>query len=108
MNTIFIVSGILGLVVLTAMTFSILSQHGVDDIQPSIKSIILFWREEIGIKKTIAFFDFFFLYIIAVGIICSFVGIDFLDFDIIGFVFGFVVYLAPIFIYSKITGLGKK
>ena len=108
MNTAFIISGVLGLVVLTSLASSIQSQHDVKDIQPSVKSILFFWKEEVGTKRTIAFFDFFFLYLIVVGAVCSLIDFDFFDFDLLGFILGFAVYSFPLFLYFKVAGSHEK
>jgi len=108
MNSVFMISGVLGLVVLASLTLSIQSQRGMKDIQPSIKSIILFWKEEEGIKRTIAFFNFFFLHLLIIGAICSLIGFDFFDLDLLGFTLGIAVYSVPLFIYFKTAGSHKK
>jgi hypothetical protein len=108
MNVGFIISGVLGLIIVISFAFVIQHQTGVKNLQPSLKSILLFWKEEDRAKRTNSFIYFYFIYLILVGTVCSLIRIDFDDFDFVGFILGLAIYSAPIFIYGKVAGFQNK
>jgi hypothetical protein len=108
MDTEFIISDVLGLATMISLALAIQSQNRVKDIQPSIKSILMFWKEDAGPKKLIAFFELVCLYLILIGITCTLIGFNSDDFGLLGFVFEIIVFCAPIFLYSKVIGFYRR
>jgi hypothetical protein len=105
MGTLFIVSGIVSLTVMVFFVRGIESSESIC-IQPSLKSILIFWREEAGIKKVIAVVEFYFLYMIMIGIVFLIIGFD--PNNLLEFVVGLVILSAPALLYRVIRYMQEK
>ncbi len=101
----FIVSGVLSLILIILWVWNDKSRENIN-IQPSLKSILLFWKEEAGIKRLIAILELYCLYLIVTGIVFILVGFD--PNNIVEFIVSLVFFAMPALVYRAIRYIRGK
>jgi len=103
----FIIAGLVGLF---GMWLSVLTAHSQDalNIQPSLRYLLKFWKEEPEPVKTIAFLEIFSVYLVLVGAVYLWFDFNSDDYGLLGFLFDLFALCVPVILYSMLIGFTKK
>jgi hypothetical protein len=107
MKMLFIIAGFIMLFGMWLFVLIARSQDALT-LQPSLKTLLTFWKGEPGPVKTIAFFEAFSVYLIIMGAVYLLFDFNPDDYGLWGFVFDLLVFCLPVILYSKLVGFNKK